>query len=53
MGLGAGSTLVTGVGSLLFGGVEFDGSKGPIIDLHIPALSTWYKRTFEVPTGGG
>jgi hypothetical protein len=53
MGLGAGSTLVTGAGSLLFGGVEFDGSKGPIIDLHIPVLSTWYKRTFEVPTGGG
>ena len=53
MGLGAGATLFTGGGSLLFGGVVLDGNDGPVIDLHIPPLSTWYKRTFEVPTGGG
>jgi hypothetical protein len=53
MGIGAGASTLTGVGSLTLGGVSFGSSDGPVIDLHIPGVSSWYKSTFEVPTGGG
>jgi hypothetical protein len=52
MGIGAGASTLTGVGSLALGGFELDGPGSPAIDLHIPAVSSWYKSTFEVPTGG-
>jgi hypothetical protein len=52
MGVGAGASMLTGGGSLALGGVEFDGSGGQLVDLHIPVVSRWYKSTFEVPTGG-
>jgi hypothetical protein len=52
-GAAAGMTSVTGVGSLVFGGVELDGPNGPtLINWHIPGVSNWYQTTFEIPTGG-
>jgi hypothetical protein len=54
MGLSGGfATFVTGAGSVVFGGVTLSGPGGhPFLDIHIPVISDWYKRTFEVPTGG-
>jgi hypothetical protein len=52
-GIGAGLAGLTGIGSLVGGGVEFDGPDGPAWpDWHIPGVSHWYKTTFEIPTGG-
>jgi hypothetical protein len=52
-GVGAGLTTLTGIGSLVGGGIELDGPDGPtVIDWHIPGVSNWYKSTFEIPTGG-
>jgi hypothetical protein len=52
-GASAGLTGITGVGSLVSGGVELDGPSGPtLINWHIPGVSNWYQTTFEIPTGG-
>jgi hypothetical protein len=52
-GIGAGLAGITGIGSLVGGGVEFDGPNGPTWpNWHIPGVSHWYKTTFEIPTGG-
>lgn len=52
-GAAAGLTSVTGVGSLVSGGVELDGPNGPtLVNWHIPGVSNWYQTTFEIPTGG-
>ena len=52
-GIGAGLASITGIGSLVGGGVEFDGPGGPAWpNWHIPGVSHWYKTTFEIPTGG-
>jgi hypothetical protein len=52
-GIGSGLAGLTGIGSLVGGGVEFDGPDGPAWpNWHIPGVSHWYKTTFEIPTGG-
>lgn len=52
-GIGAGLAGVTGIGSLVGGGVEFDGPDRPTwVNWHIPGVSNWYQTTFEIATGG-
>jgi hypothetical protein len=52
-GIGAGLAAVTGIGSLVGGGVEFDGPDRPTwVNWHIPGVSNWYQTTFELATGG-
>jgi hypothetical protein len=43
-GVGAGLTSLTGIGSLIGGGIEIDGPHGPtVINWHIPGVSNWYR----------
>lgn len=52
-GIGARLAGITGIGSLIGGGIEVDGPHGPTrVNWHIPGVSNWYKTTFEIPTGG-
>jgi hypothetical protein len=52
-GIGAGLAGITGIGSLVGGGIEFDGPDRPTwVNWHIPGVSHWYQATFEIATGG-